>query len=270
MMKNKSRYLKEAQLIIIIALFCCHTCHGFNLATRNIGNRYSVSTIRTFLSINEETQIDHPSSTFPLENINSVQVGGRIIVDHVKMIDASLRKLTGKGVTERMDVESSETISSIPPNVLVDTVKKSICLNKRWVLISHGTEEDPIYNFTNVAGLIAFNRSWDEVRKLPSRESVVFQSKDAKLRIELMEKVTKNGYVEGASGIRTRGGGSYIRLVDAVVRESTKLFPSFSRIFNNKMFSFPFKRYGMSMTTMAIIRAKQLCLIEKVAQFWHL
>ena len=92
-------------------------------------------------------------------------------------------------------------------------------MNNRFVVISHGTEADPIYNYGNSACLKAFARTWDELCRTPSADSVVRRSGDEKLREELMSKVTRDGFVEGATGIRVTGDvGRYLRLVDAVVR----------------------------------------------------
>lgn len=168
------------------------------------------------LSTANNNNVEELSLTFPSIDTDQ-RVADRDIIDHVYMIDKSLRDVTGNGVTERMGVKTYDDESK---SKLIEReyIYKNICLNDRWVLISHGIEDDPIYNFVNIAGLQAFHRTWDEVRKTPSRESVVLQSKDEGLRIILMEKVTKNGFVEGASGIRVRGDGQFVRLVDAVVR----------------------------------------------------
>lgn len=150
-------------------------------------------------------------STFPSSSIgigDNIQIAGRSISDHVSILDNSLRKLTGKGIRERIGYEEKDH----------EDLYQEYCMNDRYVIVSHGTEDDPIYNFSNVAGLEAFVRSWDDFILLPSRLSVVLQSKDEELRIELMSKVTNDGFVEGASGIRVRGDGKFIQLVDAVVR----------------------------------------------------
>jgi hypothetical protein len=143
---------------------------------------------------------------FPSQGDDSIKIGGRDMISHVSLLDRSLKHLTGRGVYERMGVQPSS------PKGIYNTV----CLNERFVLISHGTEANPIYNFGNVAALQAFVRSWDNLM-IPSAESVVLRSQDETLRNELMQKVTDNGFVEGASGIRVRGDGKFIKLVDAVV-----------------------------------------------------
>ena len=132
--------------------------------------------------------------------------GVKDITKHLMLIDQSLHSLTKKGLYERMGIPRTNT------DIL------DIHRDKRYVVISHGTELDPIYNYGNAACLEAFLRSWDELCQIPSADSVVRRSVDENLRIELMSKVTRDGYVEGATGIRRTGdAGRYLRLVDAVV-----------------------------------------------------
>lgn len=156
------------------------------------------------MSVNNDQ--DETLFDFPAQSDESVKIGGRTMISHAILLDRSLKRLTGRGIYDRIGVQPSS------PKGIYNTV----CLNERFVLISHGTESNPIYNFGNVAALQAFARSWDDI-KFPSAESVVLRSQDEVLRKELMMKVTKNGFVEGASGIRVRGDGKFIKLVDAIV-----------------------------------------------------
>lgn len=94
---------------------------------------------------------------------------------------------------------------------------RDICQNSRFALISHGTELDPFFNYANEACLEAFARSYDELCALPSKMSVVLRSEDEDLRIELLRRVTTDGYVDDATGIRVRGDQKYIRFVNAQV-----------------------------------------------------
>lgn len=139
---------------------------------------------------------------------DQVEVGGRDIISHVTLVDESLRKLSGEGVFERMGLSVSDETTDI---------YEHICQNERFVLITHGTESDPIFNYGNIAALEAFVRTWEDLRTIPSRQSVVFRSQDEEIRIKLLKTVTDTGFVEGATGIRVRGDDKFMRLVNAVV-----------------------------------------------------
>jgi hypothetical protein len=165
---------------------------------------------------NTKNNIGQGEDYYPVWNDESIKIGGkRSIREHVGLLDSSLKKLTGKGVYERMglsimndDADDDEAIA---------TICKEVCWNRRYVLISHGTESNPIYNFGNKAALEAFVRTWDSLLELPSAQSVVLRSQDEVLRNKLMQQVTEQGFVEGASGIRVRGDRKFIQLVNAVV-----------------------------------------------------
>jgi len=124
---------------------------------------------------------------------------------HISILNSSLQKLSGMGIYQRMGL-SAET-----------STFQDICQNKQFVLISHTTEVDPIFNYGNEATLNAFARSYDELCVIPSRLSVIAGTDDHQMRTKLMHKVTTDGYVEGASGIRIRGDQQFLRFVDAVV-----------------------------------------------------
>lgn len=177
---------------------------------------------------------------------------------HVSILDMSLKKLTGRGVYDRMN---------IPQGALQEVLS-----NNRFVLISHGTQKDPIYNFGNTACLEAFVRTWQELCRIPSRESVVTRSQDDALRIELMNNVTNNGFVEGATGIRVTGDGRLIRLVDAVVSPEWDCHHTFKDV--DGSFSIHFSldslsvclllhRYGIAMMRMEITMDRQRFLIGR-------
>ena len=91
---------------------------------------------RTTLQSTEQSHFDIPS----LED--DVKCGGRDMITHIRHLHKSAFDLTGSGVFERMGVnvtlESSEY-----------ELYEAICKNERYVLISHGKQDDPIYNFGN-------------------------------------------------------------------------------------------------------------------------
>jgi len=138
--------------------------------------------------------------------------GSRDMITHVKLLDRSLTKLSaGRGIFERMNIPRKKSITD-------EEIYESICRNERYILISHGTEESPIYNFGNKACLNAFARSWENQGSMPSSESVVRRSQDEASRIELMRIVTNYGIFDGKlNGYRVRDDGKFIKLTEGVV-----------------------------------------------------
>jgi len=226
-MSPKMRLISAYAVFNILLSTCCNAFTARFLLivspsskTKTISNRYktpSSQKINYFAlgssadpeeNYNNSKENDSP---FPIPSLTEgikIQNTERAILTHVKLVDASLRSLTGQGVTERMGLDNLTS----PPDIY-----RSIYNNNRYILITHGTEENPIFNFGNQAALSAFYRSWESLTAMASAQSVVLRSIDEEMRIELMRKVTTENYVEGASGIRIRGDGTFIKLIDAVV-----------------------------------------------------
>ena len=67
-----------------------------------------------------------------------------------------------------------------------------------FVIVSHGTEDDSIFNFGNRAALELFELPWEEFIRLPSRKSA--DAENLEDRKQLMARVKKNGYADDCSG----------------------------------------------------------------------
>lgn len=86
-------------------------------------------------------QTAHYDSEIPLLDGEKI-CDGRDMITHIKHLDRSAFELTGRSVYERMNI----TISDNPSD---QDIYDKICKNERYVLISHGKQEDPIFNFGN-------------------------------------------------------------------------------------------------------------------------
>ena len=75
-----------------------------------------------------------------------------------------------------------------------------------FMLVSHGTEANPIFNYGNKTALRLFGMSWNEFTSLPSSHSAEQSSREG--RAQLMQEVKDNGFVEGYSGVRIAKDGS--------------------------------------------------------------
>ncbi len=107
------------------------------------------------------------------------------------------------------------------------TIKKLIADNKDpetlilelyeapFAVVSHGIENDPIFNFGNKTALELFELEWDQFIQVPSRESVEMTSRAE--RDKLMRQVTTNGYIENYSGVRVSSSGARFLIEDATI-----------------------------------------------------
>jgi len=84
-----------------------------------------------------------------------------------------------------------------------------------FVLVSHDTANDPVFNYANRAALDLFQVTWGEFTQLHSRESAEPESRHERAR--LLAEVKRKGYCEGYSGIRISKSGERFRIMDVTV-----------------------------------------------------
>lgn len=84
-----------------------------------------------------------------------------------------------------------------------------------FAIVSHGTEADPIFNYANTTALRLFEMTWDQFTALPSRLSAEAMLQQDRER--LLEKVARNGYVDGYSGVRISGTGRRFLIRNATI-----------------------------------------------------
>jgi hypothetical protein len=84
-----------------------------------------------------------------------------------------------------------------------------------FVLVSHGTEADPILNYGNAAALQLWEMSWEELTHTPSRLTAEAPNREARAR--LLAAVTANGFIDDYSGVRISKNGRRFRIAQATV-----------------------------------------------------
>jgi len=84
-----------------------------------------------------------------------------------------------------------------------------------FIIVSHGTEIDPILNYGNRAALALWGMSWDEFTRTPSRLTAEAPKREERAR--LLEVVTQRGFIDDYSGIRISKTGRRFRISHATV-----------------------------------------------------
>jgi len=84
-----------------------------------------------------------------------------------------------------------------------------------FVLVSHGTEADPILNYGNATALALWEMSWEELTRTPSRLTAEAPNRDERAR--LLATVTRQGFIDDYSGIRISKNGRRFRIQQATV-----------------------------------------------------
>lgn len=83
------------------------------------------------------------------------------------------------------------------------------------VIVSHGTESDPILNYGNATALELWEMSWDEFTRTPSRLTAEPPNRDERAR--LLAEVAARGFIDNYSGIRISKTGRRFRIERATV-----------------------------------------------------
>lgn len=84
-----------------------------------------------------------------------------------------------------------------------------------FAVVAHGTEDDPVFFFGNRAALDAFECDVETFTAMPSRLSA-----EAPLREErqhLLDRVTRDGFIDDYAGVRISATGRRFRIESAVV-----------------------------------------------------
>jgi hypothetical protein len=83
----------------------------------------------------------------------------------------------------------------------LDEVQTSFLLyHASFVVVSHGIDNDPIFNYANLKAQELWKLNWDQFTSMPSRLSAEqVQEADRK---KILEEAEKSGYITDYSGIR--------------------------------------------------------------------
>ena len=84
-----------------------------------------------------------------------------------------------------------------------------------FVVISHGTEADPVLNYGNARALTLWEMTWEELTQTPSRLTAEPVHRDERAR--LLARTRAHGFVDDYSGIRISKSGRRFRIEQAIV-----------------------------------------------------
>lgn len=122
------------------------------------------------------------------------------VIAHSAVLAASHRRFTGRdllpGGTDPADL--SRRLYEAP-----------------FVVVSHGTEADPVLNYGNAAALALWEMSWDDLTRTPSR--LTAEAPERGERARLLAAVTTHGFIDDYSGVRISRTGRRFRIAQATV-----------------------------------------------------
>lgn len=122
------------------------------------------------------------------------------VITHTVCLERSLKKWTGRdllpGVSDPLEL--AQRVFEAP-----------------FVLVSHGTEADPVLNYANRAALALWEMSWAELTRTPSRFTAEAPNREERTR--LLEAVTRRGFIDDYAGVRISKTGRRFRIARATV-----------------------------------------------------
>ena len=122
------------------------------------------------------------------------------LADHVARLLDSYRHWTGQAL--------------LPPHP-DPAVTAERLYHAPFVVVSHGTGDDPCFDYGNALALELFELDWAGFTRLPSRRSAA--TAEQAQRAELLARVSANGFIDDYSGIRISASGRRFLIEGAVV-----------------------------------------------------
>jgi hypothetical protein len=121
------------------------------------------------------------------------------LADHVAMLCVSYQRLKGAAlIVVDSDRSLAEALYQAP-----------------FVVLSHGTETDPIFNYANLTAQRLFEMTWAQITSMPSRFSAESLSRQERAR--LLKAVSERGYIDDYRGVRIASSGRRFMIERATV-----------------------------------------------------
>lgn len=130
----------------------------------------------------------------------NLELPNDFIVAHTTCLARSFKKWTGRDL--------------LPGNFSAAELAEKI-YTAPFVVVSHGTQADPILNYGNRTALALWELSWEEFTRTPSRLTAEAPRREERAR--LLEIVTRQGFIDNYSGIRVSKSGRRFEILQATV-----------------------------------------------------
>ncbi len=129
-----------------------------------------------------------------------VPLDNTLLIEHVQRLLDSYRHWTGREL--------------IPVGRLPEEPAKAL-FYQPFVVLSHGTQEDPILNYGNQVALALWEMTWEEFTSMPS--SLTAEPINRVERARLLSQVMRYGYIDDYRGVRISKSGRRFLVEKATV-----------------------------------------------------
>lgn len=96
-----------------------------------------------------------------------------------------------------------------------DEYRSYLLYHAPYVVISHGIQQDPIFNYGNLVAQQLWQLDWDQFTAMPSRLSA--EPEQVKGRELLLAEAAKNGFINNFSGVRIASTGKRFRIENVLL-----------------------------------------------------
>lgn len=136
-------------------------------------------------------------------------------VDQLRLVARSLKHWTGRELLPVLPPAAAAPNPGPAPAAPSPAAFAESVFHAPFVLVSHGTEPDPVLNYGNQAALTLWEMTWAELTRTPSR--LTAQAPNRQERARLLQAVTAHGFIDHYSGIRISKSGRRFRILQATV-----------------------------------------------------
>ncbi len=130
----------------------------------------------------------------------SVTLDDPLLIDHVLRMLHSYRRWTGRKLIP----------AAVSPEKCAETL-----FHAPFVVLSHGTQEDPILNYGNQAALNLWEMTWEKFTSMPSRLTAEPINREERARF--LAQVSRYGYTDTYRGVRISSSGRRFLIEQATV-----------------------------------------------------
>ena len=124
------------------------------------------------------------------------------LIKHSYLLYTSFQKATGK---QLINIDSSKTERELAEALYTAP----------FVVVSHGIQADPIFNYANLTAQQLWELSWKQFTQMPSRLSAETISQAE--RQAMLEEARKKGFISNYQGIRISSTGKRFIIQNATL-----------------------------------------------------
>lgn len=103
----------------------------------------------------------------------------------------------------------------VPPEIPAAEAATWLYASAPFAILAHNTAPDPVFIYGNLAAQRRFGYDWNELTQLPSRLSAEAPNREA--RQQFLERVQRQGYEAGYSGVRITKTGQRFMIEQATL-----------------------------------------------------